>query len=301
MVSPFSWAAAEPSDTPLAGAYAAAARLTRKHAGGFPVATRLLPAGLRAHVSTVHAFMRAAMEFAHEGDHSDTERECLLDDWLQRLRAAARGESGDDPSSVFAAIGQTITACRLPVEPYETIIGAFRQDVLTKRYATWDDLLDYCRRSSNPVGRLVLRIAGSDDERLFTASDAMCTALRLTSLWQDVARDWKRGRLYVPQADLAACGAREADLDSGRINPAWQAVLTTMAGRTRKQFSEGRAVCDGVTGRLRLEARMNWLGGMMVLDRLERSGFDIFGSRPALHSIDVPLLLWRAVRWQLPR
>jgi phytoene synthase len=301
VVSPFSWAAAEPSDTPLAGAYAAAARLARKRSGGFPVATRLLPVTMRAHVSTVHAFTRAAMEFAHEGDHSDTERECLLDDWLHRLRAAARGESGDDPSSVFAAIGHTITTCQLPVELYEDLIGAFRQDVLMKRYATWGDLLDYCRRSANPVGRLVLRIAGLNDEQLFTASDAMCTALRLTSLWQEIAREWKRGCLYVPQEDLAACGASDTDLDGGRINLAWRAVLTRMAGRTRALFSEGRAVCDAVTGRLRLEARMNWLGGMMVLDRLERSGFDVFGSRPALRPIDWPLLLWRALRWRLSR
>jgi squalene synthase HpnC len=301
VVSPFSWAATETSDTPLAGAYAAAARLARKRVGSYHVATRLLPVVMRGHVSTVHAFARSAMEFAHEGDHSDAERECLLDDWLHRLRAAARGESGDDPSSVFAAIGHTIVTCQLPVGPYEAIIGAFRQDVLTKRYARWADLLDYCRRSANPVGRLVLRIAGYDDEELLTASDAMCTALRLTSLWQNLARDWKRGRLYVPQEDLAACGASETDLDSGRVNPAWRAVLTTMAGRTRALYSEGRAVCDGVTGRFNLEARMNWLGGMMVLDRLERSGFDVFGSRTALRSIDVPLLLWRTARWRLLR
>ena len=297
-MSPFSWAAAEPADTPLAEAYAAAARLARRHHGSFPVATRLLPVAVRAHVAVVHAFARAAMEFAHEGDHSDTERECFLDDWLHRLRAAARGESGDDPSSVFAAIGDTISACGLPVEPFEDLIGAFRQDVLTKRYATWGDLLDYCRRSANPVGRLVLRIGGWNDERLDRGSDAMCTALRLTSLWQDLARDWKRGRLYVPQEDLATCGAGEADLDSGRITPAWRAVLTTMAGRTRALFSEGRAVCDGVTGRFGLELRMNWLGGTMVVDRLERSGFDIFGSRPGVRPIDAPLLLWRALRWQ---
>ncbi len=297
-MSPFSWAAAEPSDTPLAGAYTTAARLARKRSGGFPVATRLLPVAMRAHISTVHAFVRAAMEFAHEGDHSDTERECLLDDWLHRLRAAARGESGDDPSSVFAAIGHTLTTCQLPIGLYEDLVGAFRQDVLMKRYAAWGDLLDYCRRSANPVGRLVLCIAGMRDEQLFAASDAACTALRLTTLWQDIARDWKRGRLYVPQEDLAACGASETDLASGRVNPSWRAVLTMMAGRTRALYSEGRAVCDGVTGRLGLEARINWLAGMMVLDRLERSGFDVFGSRPALRPIDSPLLLWRALRWR---
>jgi phytoene synthase len=298
VVSPFSWAAAEPSDTPLADAYAACARLARKRGGAFPATFRMLPPAMRPHVLAIYAFAGAAADFASAGDHSDTERECLLDDWLHRLRAAARGESGDDPASVFAAIGHTITTCRLPVELFEDLIGAFRQDALTKRYATWGDLLDCCRRSAAPVGRLVLHVGGWQDEQLGGASDAMCTALRLTGLWQDVARDWKRGRLHVPREDLAASGAQEADLDGGSTTSAWRAALTTMAGRTRVLFSDGRAACDGVTGRFRLELRMAWLGGMMVLDRLERSGFDVFGPRVTLRSVDAPLLLWRAITWR---
>lgn len=300
-MSPFSWAAAEPSDTPLAEAYAACARVARQHDENFPVASRLLPPAMRPHVAAIYAFARSADDFADEGEHSNTERECLLDDWLHRLRAAARGESGDDPASVFAAIGATIRAHQLPVPLFEDLISAFRQDVLVKRYATWSDLLDYCRRSANPVGRLVLRVGGCDDPALDRASDAMCTALQLTNFWQDVARDWKKGRVYVPREDLDACGASEADLGSGSINAAWRAALATVAGRTRALFAEGRQVCDGVTGRLSLELRVTWLGGMMILDRLERSGFDVFGARPALRLIDAPLLLWRAFRWRSSR
>jgi phytoene synthase len=272
--------------------------MARKHTEAFPGAWRLLPSTMRPDVAAILAFARSADEFADEGDHSDTERECLLDDWLHRLRATARGESGDDPASVFAAIGHTIHTHQLPVQLFEDLIGASRQDVLTKRYATWDDVLDYCRRSANPIGRLVLRVGGETDERLDAASDAMCTALRLTDLWRDVARDWKRGRLYVPCEDLAAFGATETDLDSGSINTAWRGVLAAMAGRTRALFSDGRAVCDGVTGRFRLGLRVTWLGGLMVLDRLERSGFDVFRDRPTVRPIDAPLLLWQAFMWR---
>jgi len=297
-VSPFSWAAAEPADTPLAEAYAACARLARQHDEYFRVTSRLLPPSMRPHVAAIYAFARTAEGFGSEGSHSDAERECLLDDWLHRLRAAVRGEPGDDPASPFAAIGHTLRACELPASLFEDLVGAFRQDVLKKRYASWDELLDYCRRSANPVGRLMLRIGGSNDPALDRASDAMCTALRLTGLWQDLARDWRKGRLYAPQEVLDACGVREADLDAGVINAAWRAALATVAGRTRALFAEGRPVCDGVQGRFRHQLRVSWLGGMTVLNRLERSGFDVFGSRPSLGLVDLPLLLWRAFRWR---
>lgn len=300
-MSPFSWAAAEPADTPLADAYAACVRRARQYDEHFWVTSRLLPSSMRPHVAAVYAFARAAEEFAGEGTRSDAERECLLDDWLHRLRAAVRGELDDDPASAFAAIGQTIHAFKLPASLFEDLVGACRQDVLRKRYATWDDLLDYCRRAANPMGRLMLRIGGYDDPALDRASDATCTALRLAGLWQNLARDWRRGRLYVPQEDLDARGAREVDLDSGVVSAAWRAVLAAVAGRTRALFAEGRAVCDGVQDRLRHHLRVSWLSGTMVLNRLERSGFDVFGSRPSVGLIDLPLLIWRAARWRSSR
>jgi squalene synthase HpnC len=295
---PFSWTAAEPVSPPLVAAYAACAKLARAHHENFPVASLLLPRDMRRHVAAVYAFARAADDFADEGDHSDAERECLLDDWLHRLRASVRTDSCDDPASVFAAIGNTIRVCRLPLPLFEDLIGAFRQDITTKRYATWDDLLGYCRRSANPVGRLVLRIAGKDEAALDAASDALCTALQLTNFWQDLERDWKKGRLYVPLADVDACGAREADLNRGAVTPAWQAALRLAADRTRALFTKGRPVCDGVAGRLQFELRLIWLGGVRVLDRLERVGFDVFKTRPSLGIRDVPPLLRQALSWR---
>src|SRR6185436_15401675 len=147
---------------------------------------------------------------------------------------------------------------------FDDLLSAFAQDTMTTRYASWSEVLDYCRRSANPVGRLVLRIAGYRDEALDRASDALCTALQLTNFWQDLGRDWRAGRLYVPREVLDACGAREGAFTS----PAWALALDACVAVTREQFELGRPVCDGVRGRLRFELRCTWLGGTRILDRV---------------------------------
>ena len=206
---------------------------------------------------------------------------------------------GGSPESeaVFLALGHTMRSRSLPVGLFEDLLSAFRQDVVTTRYATWAEVMDYCRRSANPVGRLVLRVAGREDERLDAASDAVCTALQLTNFWQDLERDWQKGRLYVPRDECERFGARESDLDARVMSAAWREALSEMTARTRRLFEAGRAVCDGLGGRLRYELRLTWLGGVRILDRLERTGFDVFTARPALGSADVPALLWGAVAW----
>jgi squalene synthase HpnC len=187
---------------------------------------------------------------------------------------------------------------RLPRQLFEDLLSAFRQDVTTTEYATWDAVLDYCRRSANPVGRLVLRVAGYDDPRLDGASDAVCSALQLTNFWQDLARDHAMGRVYVPADDRRARGARIEDLAAGRMTPEWQQVMTVMVERTRQLFAEGRAVCDGVRGRLRWELRLTWLGGTRILDKLERAGYDVFHGRPTLRAADAPGLVFAALSWR---
>jgi len=192
---------------------------------------------------------------------------------------------------VFVAVGDTIRSLSLAVQPFDDLLSAFRQDVTVTRYRTWDQMMDYCRRSANPVGRLVLRIAGYDDPRLADSSDAMCAALQLTNFWQDLKIDFDRGRIYLPADERERHGALESDLADGRITPEWQRALATAAARTRLLFDEGRMVCDGVEGRLRYELRATWLGGMRILDRLERSRFDVVDHRPSLGARD---LLWIA-------
>ncbi|HVD94132.1 MAG TPA: squalene/phytoene synthase family protein, partial [Vicinamibacterales bacterium] len=143
-----------------------------------------------------------------------------------------------------------------------------------------------------------LRVAGCDDHRLDEQSDAVCTALQLTNFWQDLAIDWRRGRLYVPLEDRDHAQARDGDLDAGRITPEWRAALESVTDRTRACFRAGRPVCDGVGGRLRWELRLTWLGGVRILDATQAVGFDVFNHRPGLRAIDAPSLLWKALRWK---
>ncbi len=173
---------------------------------------------------------------------------------------------------------------------------------MTTRYASWCDVLDYCRRSANPVGRLVLRIAGYQDDRLDRSSDALCTALQLTNFWQDLGRDWRIGRLYVPAETVGAAGATEDTLRGDRLTDAWARAIESCVAFTRDRFAEGRDVCDRVRGRLRAELRLTWLAGMRILDCVERGRFDLLERRPTIGASDAPVLVWRALVWrrQLP-
>ena len=290
----------------LAAAYAECRRLAQAHYENFPVASWLVPAGMRRHVAAVYAFARTADDFADEGTRTAEERIRLLEDWRHRLHACVtesngRLESNDlDPHDrVFLALGATMRACTLPVALFDDLLDAFRQDITTTRYATWDEVLGYCRRSANPVGRIVLRIAGYNSETLDRSSDALCTALQLTNFWQDFGRDWQKGRLYVPTEEVAQWGARTEDLDDRRITDAWRGALGIAGGRTRNLFTKGRHVCEAVGGRLGCELRLTWLGGMRVLERVESSGYDVFADRPTLGFRDGAPLIWRALTWTL--
>jgi phytoene synthase len=258
----------------LAAAYAACERLARSHYENFPVASRLLPAKMRPHVAGIYAFARIADDMADEGTRPPAERLADLDRWGARLDAALAGNCDSDPDAyVFVAVRHSIETCRLPRALFHDLLSAFRQDVAVMRYQSWDALLDYCRRSANPVGRLVLRVAGVDSAVADAASDAVCTALQLTNFWQDLEIDWTKGRLYVPESIWRPADAREADLASRRLTPEWRAAQQDVTRRTRALFDEGR-------------------------DKLEAADFDMFTSRPTLTKADVPSLLWGSLVWR---
>ena len=277
--------------------------LARTHYENFPVASWLLPPAMRRHVAAVYAFARMADDFADEGNRPPQQRHELLDAWERNLRDAAEGRvvRGETESAVFAALGRTMSECRLPIELFTDLLSAFRQDVDVARYATWTDLLDYCRRSANPVGRLVLRISGRDDAALDRSSDAICTALQLTNFWQDVERDWDKGRVYLPASVLAEHGASESMIAAKQMTPPLAASLAHVCQRTREMFDEGRYVCDRVKGRLGVELRATWLGGVRILEKLQRARFDVFRARPTLGAFDAPLLAARLALWSLSR
>ncbi len=285
----------------VARAYAACAALARSHYENFPVASRLLPPAMRPHVAAVYAFARVADDIADEGTDSPEVRRARLDAWRGRLHEAAGGAAQGSASrddQIFLALGHSIRSLDLPVSLFDDLLSAFAQDTMTTRYASWADLLDYCRRSANPVGRLVLRIGGYHGEAAALSSDALCTALQLTNFWQDFGRDWQAGRLYVPREVSEASGAAEADLSRSPLSAAWTDALGRCVQRTRECFAQGRAVCDMVSGRLRYELRATWLGGARILDRVEQRRDELLTERPSLSGRDVPALLWRAARWK---
>ncbi len=281
-------------------AYDACLRLARAHYENFPVASRLLPRHARPHIAAIYAFARAADDFADEGDQADASRIAQLEAWEWRLHEAAAGrveQDGSEPAEIFTALAATMRTFELETQLFTDLLSAFCQDVLVRRYETWTDLLDYCRRSANPIGRLVLRVCGYRDRRLDAMSDAVCTALQLTNFWQDLERDWQKGRVYVPDEVRQAFGADEAALERGEWDERWQGALRASAERTRALFVAGRPIADAVEGRLRWELRATWLGGTRILDKLEAIDFDVFRRRPTLGWFDAPGLLWRMVRW----
>jgi hydroxysqualene synthase len=283
----------------LAAAYAQCERVAREHYENFPVASRLLPAAMRPHVAAVYAFARAADDFADEGTLAPAERYRLLDDWQARLHAPAPPPTSTDPvDRVFAAVAMTRELCELDIQLFDDLLSAFRQDVETRRYAEWAGVLDYCRRSANPVGRLVLGIAGHRGRDVEQASDGLCTALQLANFWQDFGVDYRHGRIYLPAEVSGRRRAQEGDLAAGVWTEAWQDAFAEVVRRTRILFDQGRPVADLVSGRLRLELRITWLGGMRILDLAAAPGRNPLQSRPTLRAGDLPALLWGAARWR---
>ena len=292
--------------TSLDAAYASCEHAARSHYENFPVASLLVPPPMRPHIAALYAFARAADDFADEGPRAAVDRQRLLDGWKARLNAAVTARAPGPPPrdgeprntvDIFLALGETIRSKRLPVGLFDDLLSAFAQDVTVTRYAAWDDVLDYSRRSANPVGRLVLRIAGYDEPRLDAWSDAICSALQLTNFWQDLKVDFDRGRIYLPAEEFAGHGAAEADLADGRLTQAWRAAMAAAVARTRAMFLAGRPLCGAVAGRLKHELRATWLGGMRVLSRIEQVDFDVVARRPSLGAGDVPWLTWKLVTW----
>jgi phytoene synthase len=284
--------------TALAAAYAECNARARSHYENFPIGSWLLPRRLRDDLAAVYAFARLGDDVADEGDATPAERlDRLAEIDAQLVACAADPAAARDP--VFLALGHTIARHALPVAPFRDLLAAFRRDAAgeTHRFATFDDVLAYCRCSANPVGRIVLGLFGHRDAERAARSDDICTALQLTNFWQDLAIDWSRGRLYVPEEIWRSHQAQPARLDSGQMTPEWLAALRDCSARTRALFVEGRPVCDGVSGRLRYELRATWLGGTRILDRLDRSGFEVFRARPKLGPADALVIACGTLLW----
>jgi squalene synthase HpnC len=286
----------------LEEAYARCLALTRAHYENFPVA-RLVPRRLRAAVAAVYAFARTADDIADEGYDVPGQPALSIEERLRRLEAYEQALLDSDQQKpappewawIFLAVDDTRRRYRLPLQLFRDLLSAFRQDVTVKRYATFADVLDYCRRSANPVGRLVRLLHGFDDAPRFDRSDAICTALQLANFWQDIGVDWKKDRIYAPMEDWARHGVAEKDFSAASASAGLRACVRAQVERTRALFAQGRALPRSLPFPLSLEIRITWLGGSAILDRVAAQDYDTLSRRPALGTCDKLLLLVAAL------
>jgi squalene synthase HpnC len=280
--------------TPLVGgdlwtldrAYEYCERLARSHYENFPVGSVLIPKSLRKHFYAIYAFARIADDFADEDygqQYSERERLELLEEWRLMLLESRAGRARHP---VFVALARTASEFDLPATLFEDLLSAFTQDVTVRRYAGFDQLLDYCLRSANPIGRLILLLFGYRDEQRHEWSDDICTALQLANHWQDVGVDLDKDRVYLPQEDLSRFELSVDDLVRRSATDAFKALMEFEVARARALFARGKPLCTSVSGRLGLELRSVWLGGMRILERIEQNGCDVFANRPVITSTD---------------
>jgi len=263
------------------------------HYENFPVASRLVPAALRPAVVAIYRFARSADDIADEGDASDAQRLAALASYDAALDAIARG---DTPGAApFPEVAEAIRAHELPIDLFHALISAFRQDVTTKRYATYADVRDYCARSANPVGRLLLALYRRQGDDNLRWSDAICTGLQLTNFWQDVAIDWKKERVYLPQEDLDRFGVTLAHIADGRMDAALRALMLFETARTRALLESGRPLVRALPWRVGLELSAVIAGGLRILARIDAAGGDVFVHRPVLRKRDWAVVAYQAV------
>jgi len=259
------------------------------HYENFPVASILMPKWLRKPVAAIYHFARAADDIADEGDLPDEERLRQLDEFRAELARLAQNEAPLTP--LFQNLATEIAEHALPMQPFHDLLDAFSQDVVKKRYANFDELLDYCRRSANPVGTLLLHLYGEATPANLAYSDAICTSLQLINFWQDVAKDYAIGRIYLPLNDMAQFGVNEAQIAQGVNDGHWRALMKFEVDRARTMMLSGKPLGSILTGRIGLEMRMIIAGGLRILDKLEADDYDMFRHRPVLRPLDWVIML----------
>ena len=267
------------------------------HYENFPVASLLLPAPLRPAVAAIYTFARSADDFADEGNLSQDERLRLLATYQAELDLAERGEPTRHP--VFLCLRPHIAAHHLPLQLFRDLLDAFTQDVTKDRYANFAALMDYCRRSADPVGRLLLHLFGAATPDNLRRSDAICSALQLINHWQDVGIDLgkgQNGRIYLPQDEMQHFNVTPDTLKRRLASPDFRALMRFQVERARALMLEGSPLGRDLPGRIGLEIRAIVAGGLRILDKIEAADYDVFNHRPVLGTLDWPRILWTALR-----
>jgi squalene synthase HpnC len=275
------------------------------HYENFPVASWLCPPALRPAVQSIYWYARTADDLADEGEVSARQRHADLFAYRADLRRVARGEPPSPRwTGVFTPLAEVLKQHVLPLKLLEDLLSAFEQDVSVTRYADRPALLDYCRRSANPIGRLLLHLYGVHDELALQRSDAICTALQLINFWQDLSVDLPRGRLYIPLTDCAAAGVDPDVLLAGRDGLAPRLLIATEVNWARQLMNQGAPLATDLPGhvpkRLGWELRLVVQGGLAVAGQIEAMDYATVTRRPRLRSWHAPMMLWRALRMGTP-
>ena len=260
-----------------------------EHYENFPVASILLPRRIRRAVEVIYHFARQADDFADEGDMPDAERLTKLNQFRAELKRIENGEAPQSP--LFEALGEVVNKYQLPIQLLHDLLDAFSQDVIKKRYANFDELLDYCRRSANPVGRLLLHLYDEATPQNLLYSDHICTSLQLINCWQDVQKDYAIARIYLPQDEMARFNVTEAQIAEGRVDQAWQQLMQFQVDRARTMMQNGAPLGTILGGRIGLEMRLIIAGGKRILRKLEKAHYDMFKQRPVLRPLDWLIML----------
>ena len=263
------------------------------HYENFPVGSIILPRRLRQPIHAVYAFARTADDIADEGEASNESR---LQDLTGLEHELDRIRKGETPQTKLMQRlnNEAITPFSMPLEPFYDLLSAFKQDVVKKRYQTFGELVDYCRRSANPVGRILLHLYGEHDPVSIARSDGICTALQLINFWQDVAVDWEKGRVYIPQDDLARFKVTEQQIAEGKADFAFQRLMAHECERAFSMLKGGSPLGKTLKGRIGFELRMIIIGGQLILQKLDGIKYDVFNERPVLDKKDWMIIVKRA-------
>lgn len=271
------------------------------HYENFPVASWLCPPALRPAVAAIYHFARTADDLADEGDATPDQRLADLVAYRSDLTAMLRGDAVSARwPHVFSALAPVIERHRLPITLLTDLLGAFEQDVVKHAYTDRAELLDYCRRSANPVGRLLLHLYGVGGAESLRQSDAICSALQLANFWQDLSVDTRRGRLYAPASDRGRHGVEANAMLLGADTPNVRCLVEELVSWTRATMLSGAPLVHTIPGRAGWELRLVVQGGLRILDKVAAQGFATLQTRPKLRALDAPVLLWGAVRMRPP-
>jgi len=278
----------------LQNAYAECLHMAQSHYENFPVASRLLPKHLRMPIAVIYAFARRADDFADEGELSNEERIAALTDFGNKLDLIEQNKDVDDIT--FIALADVIKQHELPISLFHDLLTAFKMDVTKARYANFGELMEYCRYSANPVGRLLLHLNKATSSQNLGYSDAICSALQLTNFLQDISQDLEESdRIYIPQDEMEQCGVSEDDIRNKVTNSASRKLIEFQVRRALKIMQSGAPLGKVLNGRMGLELRMTIMGGSRILYKLNQQYDDVF-SRPRLSKWDISWVIWKAIR-----